>query len=119
MSEVYLMTCFDCRVALSLGKLFSHDETGRYLGAYTLQGLAVVAADGQRTFVRDESYLQAVEGFLIHHRNHEIRLVPEGVHELLEPPAVSLDPEEVSLPNDEINVSPEQELMAWRRILGA
>lgn len=119
MASTYHLLCFDCRRYLSLGKLYWLSSEGAPLGEIRLDG--VYDAQRKRWTARDDLFGRAIEGFLIRHRNHEIRFVPEGVDELLETPAGAVQPleaEVVVAPQQEGDVDPSGELEDWRRRLG-
>src|SRR5687768_6857809 len=103
----------NCLIYLSLGKVFSRLEDGAPLGEVRLQG---VYDETRKSWAsRDELFGRAIEGFLIRHRNHEIRFVPEGVDELLESetsPVHSVDVNDVVSPGEAIDVDPGIELSA-------
>lgn len=113
MASTYHLLCFDCRQYLSLGKVYSVSEDDE-LHEWRLQG---VYDEERGVWVsRDELFGRAVEGFLIRHRNHEIRFVPEGVDELLDTPNSSVQPvkvEEVVGPAPAIDVNADRELREW------
>ena len=82
MADTYNLTCFDCRESISLGKIYCFDSEGKPLDDFTCDG---VWDRRSSTWNRqNELFGRAIEKFLILHRNHELRFVPEGVDELFE-----------------------------------
>jgi hypothetical protein len=73
MSYTYHLVCIDCRVILDLGKIIAIDEDGRdipwqfggWIDLDTHERLEAASLDS------------AVERFLILHRGHELRVVPD------------------------------------------
>jgi hypothetical protein len=115
MAITYQFACIDCRQYLSLGKISWLDETGRPLGELTIDG--VYDQDRRRWFKRDETFGRTVEGFLIRHRNHELRVVPEGVDELLSAGGAVFErvvPAQLVAPPEDGTVDPEGELESWK-----
>lgn len=121
MAATYHLLCVDCLCYLSLGKVYWYTEEGAPLDGVRAQG--VYDAEAGRWAARDETFGQAIEGFLIRHRNHELRFVPEGVDEMLEEqrkaPVESLEVEDVVEPIDAVGINAEQELDLWRRRLNS
>jgi hypothetical protein len=118
MAATYHLLCFDCRRYLSLGKVFWVGEDGAPLGEVRVQG--VYFQPERRWRSRDEQFSRAIEGFLIRHRNHELRFVPEGVDELLETSgagAVPVELDEILAPDESVGVNEEAELQRWRERL--
>jgi hypothetical protein len=68
---------------LHLGKIIRFDSNRKPLGDAYLEGVVEHHSAVPR-HSRDEYFARAVEAFLILHRNHELRVVPEGVDEMLE-----------------------------------
>jgi hypothetical protein len=104
----------DCGRYLSVGKVHWRSPTGHLLGEITFDG---VYDPGSETWgKRDELFGRTLEAFLIGHRNHELRVVPEGVDELLETPERGFEPvdpgELTKQPG--LEPDPESELDAWR-----
>ncbi len=117
MASTYHLLCFDCRSYLSFGKVYRVSSDGSELPETTMDG--VYDSQQKRWRTRDEFFGRVVEGFLIRHRNHEIRFVPEGVDELLDTPTTcvnALDAENVVSPRDD-NVDAARELANWRQRL--
>lgn len=116
MAGTYHLICVDCRAYLSLGKVHWQSESGEALDEVTIDG---VFDPVERVWHRrDELFGRTVEGFLIRHRNHELRFVPEGVDEILEDGGdvfTPLDPQDVLWPTVECKVDPEREMAEWRR----
>ncbi len=111
--STYHLLCFDCWQYLSLGKVYCVFKGGEQ-HEWRMQG---VFNEERRSWVsREQLFGRAVEGFLIRHRNHEIRFVPEGVDELLDTPIScvgALDVEEVVAPSAAIDVDADGELQEW------
>lgn len=82
MSRDYHLMCLDCRIYLYMGKIYSMDDNGHLLEDVTFDG--VFDDDERKWHKRDIYFGKVMEKFLIAHRNHELRFVPEGVDELLE-----------------------------------
>ena len=82
MAKPYHLICFDCKLYLSLGGLYWRTQQDEILRDPTVAGIQTVADDFRHR--RDELFAHVIEKFLIIHRNHELRFVPEGVDELLE-----------------------------------
>jgi hypothetical protein len=62
--------------------VYSVSQNEELLDIFTFDG---VFADRDRIWhKRDEFFGQVIERYLILHRNHELRFVPEGVDEILE-----------------------------------
>jgi hypothetical protein len=82
MARTYHLLCFDCRCYLSLGKVFWATGDGSEPIDITFQG--VYDAQSKTWRKQDVFFGRVMEAYLIQHRNHELRLVPEGVDELLD-----------------------------------
>jgi hypothetical protein len=114
MAATYHLMCMDCGRYLSVGKVYWKSPTGAALGETTFDG---IYDPGNKTWrKRDEMFGRTVEAFLIRHRNHELRFVPEGVDELLDTPERGFEPvdpgELTRQPGGEPD--PESELEAWK-----
>ncbi len=104
----------DCSRYLSFGKVYSFDEHGKPLGATVYDGL--YEKETGKRHKADDFFGRVMEAFLILHRNHEIRFVPEGVDELLETPSrpvEAMDPSTLVGGQATIDLDPEAELQAW------
>jgi hypothetical protein len=101
-----------------MGKVYSLDVNGAELEDATFDGAFDVAARCWHR--RDAFFGKVIEKFLIHHRNHEIRFVPEGVDEYLEKKLGSIEGLDangvLSLPRDEPDWQSDLDL--WRKNLG-
>ncbi|WP_017327377.1 hypothetical protein [Synechococcus sp. PCC 7336] len=82
MSRDYMLICFNCKTYLSFGKVYEEDKNGNLLDDITFDG--IFEDKTRRWHKRDEFFGRVMEKFLILHRNHELRFVPEGVDEMLE-----------------------------------
>ena len=113
MAGTYHLLCLDCLVYLSLGKVYSADKTGRPLGRTTFDGVHD-PIDGC-WHRQDAVFGRATECFLIGHRNHELRFVPEGVDELLDTPTRVVEEMELGdlFAQDGPEPDPEEELRGW------
>ena len=118
MASIYHLLCFNCRIYLSLGKVYWSDEAGCALPETTLDG--VFDEEGRAWHRRDELFGRAIEAFLLFHRNHELRFVPEGVDELLDTPESEVSPVDVGsilLDRSAGRPDAEVELENWRALL--
>lgn len=114
MGCTYHLFCFECLCYLSFGKLYWVDEAGNSLDTTTFDG--IYDAEQRKWRKRDAYFGRAIEAFLIQHRNHEIRFVPEGVDELLEKHVeeiVSLEAEDLFQTHGIVGVDSEAELASW------
>lgn len=115
MAHSYQLVCFDCKVSLSFGKVYTCETSKVSRGEVRTDGLY---DDVQKTWRRhDQFFGQVFERFLLLHRNHALRFVPEGVDELVESsigfiPDVS--PNEVLLTELAEDVDAESELDRWK-----
>ena len=118
MAATYHLLCMDCRLYLSLGKVYSFDAHGKALDGVTLDGL--FDETSRRWRKRDDVFGRGLELFLIGHRNHELRFVPEGVDELIETrdsPVSPVSLEEVLAGSMATEPDSELELAEWRKKL--
>jgi hypothetical protein len=83
MAGDYIFACFDCRVYLHLGKVCWLDSNNQPLDDVHVEGI-IDHEFGVPRQNRNERFARTLEAFLIAHRNHELRFVPEGVDEMLE-----------------------------------
>lgn len=117
MAHTYHLLCFDCGVYLSMGKVHSIAEESTHLETATFDG--VYEERSEERHKRDEIFGRAIEAFLIRHRNHELRFVPEGVDELLESASRSVravETQELLSPCD-VAYDAEAELARWHSSL--
>ncbi|WP_438029771.1 hypothetical protein [Sorangium sp. So ce233] len=112
----YELVCVDCKRSIEMGKVYWRDESGTPLESTTFDG--VFDRANMRWRKRDEFFGRAIEAFLIQHRNHEIRFVPEGVDELIatggeivEP----IEPDEIIAAQKTVFPDPAQDLKDWER----
>lgn len=110
--------CVECRCYLSLGEVYWRDEKGKPLGETRLEG--VFSTEDGRPHSRDEFFGRVLEKYLLIHRNHELRFVPEGVDELFETDAESVDAVEAQdvLRLPEVQPDGEVELQSWTQKRG-
>ncbi|WP_437740788.1 hypothetical protein WMF39_34715 [Sorangium sp. So ce1504] len=110
----YELVCVDCKRSLGMGKIYWQDESGAPLESTTFDGVFNRAT--RQWHKRDEFFGRTIEAFLIQHRNHEIRFVPEGVDELIETGdeiVELLDPDEIIAAQNAVFPDPDQDLKEW------
>lgn len=117
MAKTYDLLCIDCRRYLSFGKVYWRDAEGLRIGQVTFDG--IYDPQDHAFHKRDEFFGRVVEKFLITHRNHELRFVPEGVDELLEDECNIFEPDDAHELLAQEGVAPdwEKELVEWNRKL--
>lgn len=116
MANNYHLICFDCRQSLSFGKVFWIDKAGRKLPVPSFDGVFDMAH--REWHKRDAFFGEVMERFLIRHRNHELRFVPEGVDELLEGSLGYIEDVDADvIRNSRVDPEPDwdEELAEWQR----
>jgi len=114
----YELLCVDCRQYLEMGKVYWLDRNGEPLDCATFDG--VIDRRSMQWHKRDEFFGRTIECFLIQHRNHELRFVPEGVDELIAQDngdVVPIDPDEIIAGQSRVFPDPGVELDGWTRKL--
>lgn len=81
MSHTYHLVCVDCREVLDLGKLLSMDEAGSAI-PWTWGGW-LDQTTGAR--IAGASLWKVVEKYMILHRGHELRIIPEACLTQIDP----------------------------------
>jgi hypothetical protein len=101
-----------------MGKAHSRSTDGSPLQAWRLDG--VHDREGNAWHSRDAYFGEVVEAFLLQHRNHELRFVPEGVDELIETWASGVEPVEAAdllRQQSGVEVDADVELREWTKRL--
>src|SRR6266487_1745029 len=121
MSRDYDIVCCTCRVVIGLGKIHNptpdspQPEKWAFGGVFLDADWREVGRHGG-----DDVFCQVLQKFLILHRNHEIRVVPEGVSDYWEGtlgPFTPVEPEAIlAAPlNPPLDWAAERE--HWRQVI--
>jgi hypothetical protein len=115
----YLLICLDCRIALYFGNVSWIDKDENPLEDVTFQG--IFDTKNRQWHKRDEYFGRCLEKFLILHRNHELRFVPEGTDEILEETVGTIqeiESDELLEKKVAIEVNGREEKQMWLKRLG-
>jgi hypothetical protein len=97
MSSAYHLACVDCAEAILLGKVVQMDESGRAVDPH-------FAGWSDEPAYREHAagFARILMRFMIHHRCHELRVLPENLIDEVDPEGILLS----HLDDDEVRLRP-------------
>lgn len=117
MSVCYSLVCFDCKVELSFGKLYDYDENNHELEYPHMMGIRDWKTDEYH--IDDSYFCECLTRFLVVHRNHELRFVPDIIDGVFEDDIGVIeewmDGEYTSSRESGKDYDPYQETNQWKR----